>query len=287
MSSLDALTILVTALIATSGVELVKDVTPLRYAFNRWAVQRWLWRGLDLKIRPTAQLSAIIFGNWLEPGSIFRPSYKRPRRFALLEERVVELAACGQRAALYRPPLAQIAGQLQLLSERLLDFPAVDEADDEAGGREDYSVDDEADDNTVLRAIAGVSVERPQGSRSQPDDDLKRLAGLTKGFRAALAEADERAKRTTSTEGDKPSIETGELIDTRTRVTAWVQGRLNELQTTGFIAWRIVLLALAIGLAIGVVLLSGRGTWLDGVFAGVLAPVGYELVSMVKRVGRA
>ena len=74
MSSLDALNIVLAAFISMSAVELLKDLTPLRYAFNRWAVQRWLWRGLDLQLHPDSQLWAIIWGKWLEHESIFRPS---------------------------------------------------------------------------------------------------------------------------------------------------------------------------------------------------------------------
>lgn len=259
--------ILLAALVSMSAVELLKDLTPLRYAFNRWAVQRWLWRGLDLQIRRSRQISAIARGNWLSPQDIFHPLVKTADSFDFLERRVVELAACGQRAALYRPEIAQIAGQLNLLAERLMDFPA--------------------EDGIVLRAIAGVSVERPKESRKEPDEDLTQLTNQKQGFRAALAIADAKAHQTAmpGETAQTMSTEAGELIDTRTRVTAYVQGRLNELQITGRTSWRIVLLALAIGIAI-VVALSGHGTWLDGLLAGVMAPVAYELLSVLKRVAR-
>ena len=303
MSSLDALNIVLAAFISMSAVELLKDLTPLRYAFNRWAVQRWLWRGLDLQLHPDSQLWAIIWGKWLEHESIFRPSTdnapssadtappsadraepsadnaqpsadkaepsaETAQRYEWLERRVVDQAACGQRAALYRPEVAQIAGQLHLLAERLLDFPS--------------------QDPIVLRAIAGVPEVRPKGSRPEPDEDLKRLAELSDGFRAALAQAEASGSPGSSLAESAPSTsaEAGGLIDTRSRVTGLVQGRLNELQTTGRTSWRVVLLALAIGFGVAVFGVSGRGTYLDGVFAGLLAPITYELLSMIKRVGR-
>src|SRR5687767_9118871 len=108
MSSLNAIHIALAALIATAAVELLKDLTPLRYAFNRWAVQRWLWRGLDLEIRPFSQLRAIVRGRWLGEKSIYHPASKDAKPHASLERSVVELAACGQRAALYRPEIAQV-----------------------------------------------------------------------------------------------------------------------------------------------------------------------------------
>ena len=180
----------------------------------------------------------------------------------------MDQAACGQRAALYRPEVAQIAGQLHLLAERLLDFPS--------------------QDPIVLRAIAGVPEVRPKGSRPEPDEDLKRLAELSDGFRAALAQAEASGSPGSSLAESAPSTsaEAGGLIDTRSRVTGLVQGRLNELQTTGRTSWRVVLLALAIGFGVAVFGVSGRGTYLDGVFAGLLAPITYELLSMIKRVGR-
>ena len=325
MSSLNALNIVLAAFISMSAVELLKDLTPLRYAFNRWAVQRWLWRGLDLHLHPGSQLWAILSGEWLGRESIFRPSTDAvqpsadkaepsadnaessadkaepsadnaessadkaepladnaessadkaepsadtaEKRYEGLERRVVELAACGQRAALYRPELAQIAGQLHLLAERLMDFPS--------------------QDPIVLRAIAGVPEVRPKGSRPQPDEDLKRLAELSGGFRAALAQAEASSSPSpyTAESATTTSAEAGALIDTRTRVTGWVQGRLNELQTTGRTSWRVVLLALAIGIGVAVIEVPGGGTYLDGVFAGLLAPIAYELLSMIKRVGR-
>jgi hypothetical protein len=275
MSSLNALNIVLAAFISMSAVELLKDLTPLRYVFNRWAVQRWLWRGLDLRLQYGSQLWAILRGEWLTqesisplPANSSPPSPEAKERYKGLEQRVVELAACGQRAALYRPEVAQIAGQLHLLAERLMDFPS--------------------QDPIVLRAIAGVPEVRPKDSRSEPDDDLKRLAKLTDGFRAALAKAEvsTRPHLTKNESAPSESVEPGVLIDTRTRVTGWVQGRLNELQTTGRTAWRTVLLVLAIGIGVVVFVVSGRGTYMDGVFAGVLAPIAYELLSMTKRVGR-
>jgi hypothetical protein len=279
MSSLDAVHIVLVAFISTCAVELLKDLTPLRYAFNRWAVQRWLWRGLDLRPRPSSQAWAILTGKWLTASGISHLTVPEARPYAWLEQRVIDLAACGRLEAMYKPELAQIAGQLHLLTERLMDFPA--------------------QDPVVLRAIAGVSVVRTEKMHKEPDQDLNRLAELSDGFRAALASADAAeassqrvpgaSESTTSGELRSPppmSASAGELIDTRTRVTAWVQGRLNELQTAGRTSWRIALSALAVGIGIAVFVVSQQGTWMDGVFAGLLTPITCELLGMLKRAGR-
>jgi hypothetical protein len=318
MSSSDAIAIVLVALITTSAVELLKDLTPLRYAFNRWAVQRWLWRGLDLRVLRGPQWWAIVDGRWLKQGDLVEqpsPSSDEasPRSNKAspssdkasppsddpitLETRVVQLAACGQRAALYRPEIAQIAGQLNLLAEQLMDFPARDPL--------------------VLRALAGVPrrtarsespagdtpasvpAPAPSGSAaddaaaavrpptvpagSDPDADLSRLENLAEGFRAALARAEGDAAAAAIAMETAPamSVEAGALIDTRTRVTALVQGRLNELQVAGRTSWRIVLLALAIG--IGITILRSPQY---GLFAGLLAPFGHELFNVLRRAGR-
>ena len=179
----------------------------------------------------------------------------------------MELAACGQRAALYRPELAQIAGQLHLLAERLMDFPS--------------------QDPIVLRAIAGVPEVRPKGSHPQPDEDLKRLAELSGGFRSALAQAEASAAHPPT------RLRAPQLRRLRQGLDRYKNPRdgLGSRATERAADHRPDVVA---GCAPCVChrdrrcrdQSAGPWTYLDGVFAGLLAPIAYELLSMIKRVGR-
>ena len=219
--------------LAMALVQLIKDLTPARYYWQKRWIERWIARqAADSALPPEGRRAFLA----TQSGEKLRPPDPR----AALNDLIV-LATAGDTKALFDLPLDQFAGQVNAASQAVVEFPRR---------------------HPDLLPVLAVGAE---------SDDLNLLLHEEPPKAVTPALAARMAKIEPAAEAEDPmamQARMSRFIDARNRVAHQVQRNLDALQIAMGFRWKLWLQALAILVSYAMVALFAAAIMPEAVKVG-------------------